>query len=294
MSSAVKIGRVQADGLNIFYRYAGAESAPIIVPIHGFPSSSHQYRNLIPLLAKQYRVVAPDLPGFGFTEVPAERKYKYTFENLATTFAAFVDALKLQRFAIYIFDYGAPTGLRFALDHPDRIAAIVTQNGNAYVEGLGRPFWDDIETLWTQAGDTPENRDKLRHFFTLGLTKFQYTHGAPDADAVPPEAYWLDQALLDRPGNQEIQLDLFQNYGTNVALYPRFHEYFRASGVPVLAVWGKGDPIFVPPGAEAFRKDVEKFELHFLDGPHFALETNEEAMAKYITAFLEKFRVFKA
>jgi len=294
MSSLTKIGRIQADGLDIFYRHAGAESSPTIVLIHGFPSSSHQFRNLIPLLAKQYRVVALDLPGFGFTEAPAARRYEYTFANLASTFTAFVDALKLQRFAIYIFDYGAPTGLRFALDHPDRVTAIITQNGNAYVQGLGRPFWDPIEATWSESGNTAENRDKLRTMFTLDATKFQYLHGSPHPDDVAPEAYWLDQALLDRPGNQEIQLDLFHSYGTNVTLYPRFHEYFRQSGVPVLAVWAKNDPIFVPPGAEAFRKDVKKFELHFLDAPHFAIETNEEVMAGYISGFLEKHQVFKA
>jgi pimeloyl-ACP methyl ester carboxylesterase len=293
MSDITKISRVQADGIDFFYRYAGPESAPIIVLLHGYPTSSHQYRNLIPLLARQYRVIAPDLPGFGFTEVPAERKYEYTFANLATSFAAFADALKLHSFAIYIFDYGAPTGLRFALKYPDRVAAIITQNGNAYVEGLGRPFWDPIEALWSENGNSKENRDRLRPAFTLEGVKSQYVDGAPQPDAIPPEAYWLDKTLLERPGNQEKQLDLFHSYGTNVELYPRFHQYFRESGVPVLAVWGKNDPIFIPPGAEAYARDVKKFELRWLDAPHFALETNEGVMASYIEEFLEKYQVFK-
>jgi pimeloyl-ACP methyl ester carboxylesterase len=293
MLTTTKIGRVQADGIGVFYRYAGAEDAPIVLLLSGFPSSSFLFRNLIPLLAKQYRVIAPDFPGFGFTEVPAERKYEYTFANMTKTVTAFVDTLKLQRFAMYVFDYGAPAGYRFALEHPDRVLAIVTQNGNAYVDGLGRPFWDPIEALWAEGGNTAENRDKLRPFLTLDGTKYQYLEGSPNPDAIPPEAYYMDTALLERPGNKEIQLGFFANYGTNVALYPKFQEYFRTSGVPVLAVWGKGDPAFIPPGAEAYARDVKKFELHLIDASHFALETNEEVMARYMVDFFEKYQVFK-
>jgi len=289
-----QVGYVQADGIKVFYRYAGPTdpSAPTIVLLHGFPASSFSYRNLIPLLAKHYRVFAPDLPGYGFTEVPAERKYPYTFAGLATTFAAFVDALGLKRFAIYIFDYGAPTGLRFALQRPDAVAAIVTQSGNAYLEGLGHPFWDPIQKYW--ASGAQDDRDALRAALEISVTKWQYIEGHPHPEAVPPETYHLDQALMDRPGNKEIQLDYFYDYRTNLDLYPAFQAYFRTSGVPVLAAWGKGDQIFVFPGARKYGDDVEKFELHELDAGHFALETNEEKVAELIHNFFEKHAVFKA
>lgn len=287
----MRVATVEADGIKVFYREAGPVDAPTIVLLHGFPSSSFMFRNLIPLLAKQYRVIAPDLPGFGFTEVPPERKYVYTFANIAETFTAFVDALHLKHFAIYIFDYGSPTGLRFALARPEAVAAIVTQNGNAYAEGFGRPFWDPLEKLW--ASGSAADRDALRPALELGTTKWQYTNGAARPDAIQPEAYYLDQALMDRPGNKEIQLDILYDYRTNLGLYPKFQAYLRESGVPVLAVWGKNDDIFVAPGAEAFARDVKDFELHFLDAGHFALETNEEEMAGYILAFFEKQQVFK-
>jgi pimeloyl-ACP methyl ester carboxylesterase len=245
------------------------------------------FRNLIPLLATKYRVVAPDLPGYGFTVVPAERKYEYTFASLTRTVEAFVDALKIEKFAVYIFDYGSPTALRIALDRPKAITAIITQNGNAYDEGLGAEFWAPIQAYWKS--DSKEDREKIRAAaLNFDLTKWQYTFGSPHPNEIPPEAYYLDAVLMDRPGNQDIQLDLLRDYQTNVGLYPKFHEYFQSSGVPVLAVWGKNDPIFIAPGAEAYRKDVKDIEIHYLDAGHFALETNEVEVSRLILAFFQK------
>ncbi|KAL2262236.1 hypothetical protein VTK26DRAFT_2028 [Humicola hyalothermophila] len=286
------VATIKADGIEIFYRTAGPADAPVVVLLHGFPTSSHMFRNLIPRLATRYRVIAPDLPGFGFTRVPASRGYNYTFASLAQTFAAFVDALSLTRFAIYVFDYGAPTGFRFALERPSAVAAIVSQNGNAYDEGLGQPFWSPIQKLW--ASGAQADRDALRSLLELPATQWQYHNGMPRPEAVQPETFTLDQALMDRPGNKEIQLDLFHSYGTNVELYPRFQEYFRSSGVPVLAAWGKADEIFVAPGAEAFKRDVERLELRWLDAGHFALETNEQQMAEWMFEFFDKYNVFTA
>jgi pimeloyl-ACP methyl ester carboxylesterase len=282
-----KVSTVSADGVEVFYRSAGSPSAPVILLLHGFPSSSHMFRNLIPLLATKYRVVAPDLPGYGFTVVPAERKYEYTFASLTRTVEAFVDALKIEKFAVYIFDYGSPTALRIAQDRPKAITAIITQNGNAYDEGLGAEFWAPIQAYWKS--DSKEDREKIRAAaLNFDLTKWQYTFGSPHPNEIPPEAYYLDAVLMDRPGNQDIQLDLLRDYQTNVGLYPKFHEYFRSSGVPVLAVWGKNDPIFIAPGAEAYRKDVKDIEIHYLDAGHFALETNEVEVSKLILAFFQK------
>jgi pimeloyl-ACP methyl ester carboxylesterase len=284
--ATTKNSNISVDGVNVFYRSAGSPSSPVILLLHGFPSSSHQYRNLIPLLALNYHVIAPDLPGFGFTVVPETRQYKYTFASLATTVGAFVDALKISKFAIYIFDYGAPTGLRLALERPEAITAIISQNGNAYVEGLGA-FWDPIKAYW--ASKSTSDREVLRNsILTFAATKWQYHNGAPNPESVAPETYYLDQALMERPGNKDIQLDLFGDYGTNLPLYPKFQEWFRTSNVPVLAVWGKNDEIFVPPGAEGFKKDVKKLEVHLLDAPHFAIETNERAFAGLILGFLQK------
>jgi pimeloyl-ACP methyl ester carboxylesterase len=282
-----KVSTVSADGVEVFYRSAGSPSAPVILLLHGFPSSSHMFRNLITLLATKYLVVAPDLPGYGFTVVPAERKYEYTFASLTRTAEAFVDALKIEKFAVYIFDYGSPTALRIALDRPKAITAIITQNGNAYDEGLGAEFWAPIQAYWKS--DSKEDREKIRAAaLNFDLTKWQYTFGSPHPNEIPPEAYYLDAVLMDRPGNQDIQLDFLRDYQTNVGLYPKFHEYFRSSGVPVLAVWGKNDPIFIAPGAEAYRKDVKDIEIHYLDAGHFALETNEVEVSKLILAFFQK------
>ena len=286
----VKTTTIKVDGLELFYRSAGPTTAPVVLLLHGFPSSSHQFRNLIPLLSKRYRVLAPDLPGYGFTVVPAERQYKYNFDNLSKTIEAFVDALQVSKFAVYIFDYGAPTGLRLALRRPEAVTAIVSQNGNAYDEGFGAPFWVPLQTWWTDGND--EHKKTISEA-VLGFqaTKWQYENGSPHPDAIAPEAYHLDQALMERPGNKDIQLDLLYDYRTNLPLYPKFQEYFRSSDVPVLAIWGKNDVIFVPPGAEAFKKDVKKLEVHLLDAPHFAIETNEEKFAGLMLDFFEKYGI---
>jgi pimeloyl-ACP methyl ester carboxylesterase len=278
------IHTVEVDGLKLFYREAGPADAPVLLLLHGFPTSSLMYRELMPRLASRYRVIAPDLPGFGFTEVPAERKYTYTFDALAVTINAFVEKLGLTRYAIYIFDYGAPVGLRLALAHPEHITAIVSQNGNAYEEGLGKEAWNPVQNYWRQP--TQENRDALRAFLTLDSIRWQYTHGASDPARVAPETYTLDAALISRPGNQEIQLDLFGNYASNVALYPEFQRYFRERKPPVLAIWGKNDPFFIPPGAEAFRRDNPNATVTFLDTGHFALETHVDEIASAVDQFL--------
>jgi pimeloyl-ACP methyl ester carboxylesterase len=272
------------DGVELFYREAGPKTAPVVLLLHGFPSSSHMFRNLIPALADRYRVIAPDLPGFGFTRVPASARYTYSFANLAETVGKFTDALKLQRYAIYVFDYGAPVGYRLALRNPERLAAIISQNGNAYEEGLDQKGWQPVRTYWEKP--TQENRDALREFFKLEATKWQYTHGAPDASLIAPESYTMDQVTLDTPGNAEIQLDLFGDYKSNVALYPKFQELFRAAKPPLLAVWGKNDPFFTPPGAQAYKRDIPGAEVHLLDTGHFALETHGPEIAALIRDFL--------
>jgi len=278
------IRRVEANGVQMFYRMAGEANAPVVLLLHGFPTSSFMFRELIPRLASDYLVVAPDLPGFGFTEVPSERKYVYTFDQLALTIEAFTKALKIDRYAIYVFDYGAPTGFRLAMAHPDRVTAIISQNGNAYEEGLG-DAWGPIRKYW--AAPTAENRDILRKsILTAGGTRWQYTHGVADPESVPPESYILDTALLERPGNKEIQLDLFLDYASNVKLYRKFQEYFSKSKPPLLAIWGKNDPFFVPAGAEAFRKDIPHAEVQFLDTGHFAIETHVVEIASSIKSFL--------
>jgi pimeloyl-ACP methyl ester carboxylesterase len=278
------IQKVEADGVNVFYRAAGDASAPVVLLIHGFPASSFMFRELIPRLANAYRVIAPDLPGFGFTEVPADRNYIYSFDQVALTTDAFTKALKIDQYAMYVFDYGAPTGFRLAMAHPERVTAIVTQNGNAYEEGLG-DAWGPIRKYWAEP--TAENRDVLRtNILTLDGTRWQYTHGVSDPDSVPPESYTLDAALLERPGNKDLQLDLFLDYASNVKLYPKVQEYFRKLQPPLLAIWGKNDPFFVPAGANAFRKDLPKARIEFLDTGHFALETHVIEIASAMRNFL--------
>ena len=282
---SVSIQKVEADGVHVFYRAAGDPSAPMVLLLHGFPASSFMFRELIPRLADKYRVIAPDLPGFGFTEVPSERKYVYKFDHLARTIEAFTQALKLNCYAIYVFDYGAPVGFRLAMAHPEQITAIVSQNGNAYEEGLG-DAWDPIRKYW--ASPTPENRDILRQsVLTAGGTRWQYVHGVANPESVPPESYTLDTTLLERPGNKEIQLDLFLDYQSNVKLYPKFHEYFRKSKPPLLAIWGKNDPFFLPLGAEAYRKDIPDAKVQFLDTGHFAIETHVAEISLAMREFLE-------
>jgi pimeloyl-ACP methyl ester carboxylesterase len=281
----IKLDTVEADGIKIFYREAGPADAPVILLLHGYPTSSHMFRHLMPRLASSFRVIAPDLPGFGFTEVPSERQYRYTFDSLGVTINAFVEALNLKRYAIYVFDYGAPTGFRLAVAHPERVTAIISQNGNGYVDGLG-DAWDPIKKYWNEP--TPANREALRGFIGFEGTKWQYVHGAADPARVEPEAYWLDTVLLQRPGNVEIQLDLFLDYASNVKLYPTFQEYFRKSQPPLLAAWGKNDPFFIPPGAEAFRKDIPSARVVFYDTGHFALETHVEEISEEIHSFLNE------
>jgi len=243
------------------------------------------FRDLIPRLANDYRLIAPDLPGFGFTEVPAERRYRYSFDGLALTIQAFTQALELNRYALYVFDYGAPTGFRLAMSQPDRVTAIVSQNGNAYEEGLG-DAWGPIRQYW--ASPTAENREVLRNnILTLEGTRWQYTDGVVNPESVPPESYTLDTALLERPGNKDIQLDLFLDYASNVKLYPKFQEYFRKRRPPLLAIWGRNDPFFIPAGAEAFRKDLPNAKIEFLDTGHFALETHATEIATAMKAFIE-------
>ena len=278
------VHKVEADGVRVFYRTAGDATAPVVLLLHGFPASSFMFRELIPRLASDYRVIAPDLPGFGFTEIPTERKYVYSFAGLASTMEAFIEALKIDRYAIYVFDYGAPTGFRLAMAHPDRITAIVSQNGNAYEEGLG-DAWGPIRKYW--AAPTAENREIIRkNILTLEGTRWQYTHGVNDPNSIPPESYTLDAALLERPGNKDIQLDLFLDYASNVKLYPKFQEYFRKSKPPLLAIWGKNDPFFFPAGAEAFRKDLPNAQVQFLDTGHFAIETHVVEIAAAMKDFL--------
>jgi pimeloyl-ACP methyl ester carboxylesterase len=278
-----KYQHATVDGHKIFYREAGSKTAPTILLLHGFPTSSHMFRNLIPALSDHYHVVAPDLPGFGFSDAPDRKKFRYTFDHLAKVIASFTDAIGLKTFAIYVFDYGAPVGFRLALAHPERVTAIISQNGNAYEEGLSEG-WNPIQKYWKQP--TPENRTALREFLTPESTKWQYTHGVQDVTLVAPEAYELDSTLLARPGNDEIQLDLFLDYASNVALYPKFQEYFRSKRPSLLAVWGKNDPFFVPPGAEAFKRDNPNAEVGFLDTGHFALETHAGEIASAIRDFL--------
>jgi pimeloyl-ACP methyl ester carboxylesterase len=271
------------DGSKIFYREAGSKTAPTILLLHGFPTSSHMFRNLIPSLADRYHVIAPDLPGFGFSDAPDRKQFSYRFENLSKVIDKFTQTIGLERYAIYVFDYGARVGFRLALAHPERVTAIISQNGNAYEEGLSQG-WNPIQKYWNEP--TAKNRAALRDFLTPETTRFQYLHGVPDATLVAPEAYQLDSALLSRPGNDEIQLDLFLDYASNVALYPRFQEYFRTSRPPLLAVWGKNDPFFLPPGAEAFKRDNPNAEVHFYDTGHFALETHHREIGEAIREFL--------
>ncbi len=281
---ATTIQRIEADGVNIFYREAGAPDAPVILLLHGFPTSSIQYRELIPRLADRYRVIAPDLPGFGFTDVPADRGYCYSFEALAKTMGSFTDALKLKRYALYVFDYGAPTGFRMAMAHPERVTAIVSQNGNAYEEGLGSA-WSPIQRYWRDP--STENREVIRQALDFAGIRSQYTDGMPHPERIDPAGYTLDAALMTRPGNMDIQLDLFLDYANNVKLYPAFQEYFRKLKPPLLAIWGRHDPYFVPAGAEAFKRDNPNATVQMLDTSHFALETHVVEVAAAMRRLLK-------
>jgi pimeloyl-ACP methyl ester carboxylesterase len=273
------------DGLNVFYREAGPSDGPRLLLLHGFPSASHMFRDLVPRLMDRFRVIAPDLPGFGRTAMPARDKFRYTFDNIARVMARFTEVVGFDRFAVYVFDYGAPTGFRIAMWHPERISAIISQNGNAYEEGLS-DGWNPIRAYW----ETPSqaNRDALRAFLKPEATLWQYTHGVPDTSAVSPDGYSLDDFYLTRPGAAEVQLDLFLDYASNVALYPAFQDYFRKNRPRFLAAWGKNDPFFLPAGAEAFKRDIPEAEVRFFDTGHFALETHAEPIAAAIREFLSK------
>lgn len=270
--------------LCIFYRAAGAADAPVILLLHGYPTSSFMYRNLIPILAERYRVIAPDLPGFGLSASPAATEFSYTFDHLAEVIQAFVNKLELKRFAIYIFDYGAPVGLRLAMANPDKISGIISQNGNAYEEGLSTQ-WNPLQKYWRNP--TSETRESLREFMSIHVTRFQYEHGVADTSLIAPDTYLLDQHFLDKPGHVDIQLDLILDYRTNVALYPAFQAYFRKYLPPILAVWGNNDPYFLPEGAMGYKKDNPDAIVKFYDTGHFALETHAEEIGADVLAFLD-------
>jgi pimeloyl-ACP methyl ester carboxylesterase len=278
--NGIKYRTANVDGFNIFYREAGEPGAPKLLLLHGFPSASHMFRDLIPLLADRFHIVAPDLPGFGKSDMPGR---DCTFHEIAERIDRFTEVVGFDRYAVYVFDYGAPTGFRLAVKHPERITAIVSQNGNAYEEGLS-DGWNPIRAYWEDASQA--NRQVLRAFLAPETTVWQYTHGVPDTTAVSPDGYSLDNFYLTRPGADEIQLDLFGDYKSNVALYPAFQDYFRTHKPPLLAVWGKNDPFFLPPGAEAFKRDIPGAIVRFFDTGHFALETHAAEIAAEIRDFL--------
>jgi pimeloyl-ACP methyl ester carboxylesterase len=271
------------DGRTVFYREAGASGAPTLLLLHGFPSASHMFRELIPLLADRFHLVAPDLLGFGQSDMPARGDFDYTFEHLTDAVDGLTGMLGLDRFALYVFDYGAPVGFRLATRHPERVTAIVSQNGNAYEEGLS-DAWSPVQAYWKDASKA--NREAIRMLVQPQTTVWQYTHGVPDQSRVSPDGYTLDNHYLTRSGADEIQLDLFLDYASNVALYPAFQEYFRTSRPPLLAVWGRNDPFFLPAGAEAFKRDIPGADVRFVDTGHFALETHVEPIAAAIRQFL--------
>jgi len=276
---------VDVDGLPVFYREAGPADGPVLLLLHGFPSAGHQFRELIPLLAGRFRLLAPDLPGFGRSGIPPRSDFDYTFEHLADVIDRWTQRLGLERFALYVFDYGAPVGFRIATRHPERVSAIISQNGNAYEEGLS-DAWAPIKAYWKDP--SLANREAIRVMIAPDTTVWQYTHGVTDTTRVSPDGYGLDNYYLSRPGADEIQLDLFLDYASNVELYPAFQEYFRASRPPLLAVWGKNDPFFLPAGAEAFKRDLPDAEVRFLDTGHFALETHAGEIAGAIAGFLAR------
>lgn len=269
----------------MFYREAGPRDAPIVLLLHGYAASSFMYRNLIPLLADGYRVIAPDLPGFGFTEAPARGQYDYTFDQLAETIGQFTRQLGLDRYAMQVFDYGAPVGWRLAAEHPARISAIISQNGNAYEEGLGAG-WAPIQKYWKDPSQA--NRDALREFATPASIRWQYLEGVPDQTLVAPDAIALEGHLVSRPGNADVQLDLLLDYASNVQKYPEFQAYFRKHQPPLLAVWGKNDPFFLPAGAEAWKRDIPGADVRFYDTGHLALETHGAEIGAVIRRFLDK------
>jgi len=283
--TAIRYQTADVDGFKVFYREAGPANAPKLLLLHGFPSASHMFRDLIPLLADRFHIIAPDLPGFGQSDMPARDRFSYTFDNLANVIERFTEVVGFDRFAVYVFDYGAPTGFRLATRRPERISAIISQNGNAYEEGLS-DGWTPIRAYWQDSSQA--NRDALRAFLAPETTNWQYTHGVSDPAAVSPDGQSLDNFYLARPGAAEVQLDLFGDYKSNVALYPTFQKYFRDHKPPLLAVWGQNDPFFLPPGAEAFRRDIPGADVRFFDTGYFALETHAKEIAAAIREFLAR------
>lgn len=281
--TAIRYLTVDVDGLSIFYREAGDPAKPTLLLLHGFPTSSHMFRDLIPLLSDRFHLIAPDLPGFGLSALPDRTTFTYSFANLAAVIGRFTEVLGLSRYALYVFDYGAPVGLRLAMAHPERVSAIVSQNGNAYVEGLSEG-WTPIERYWRTPTD--ENRAALRDFLSPASIRWQYEHGVKDTARVSPDGSALDAWYFSRPGVDEIQLDLMLDYASNVDLYPAFQAYFRERQPPLLAIWGANDPFFLPPGAKAYQRDLPKAEVRLLDTGHFALETHAEEIAEAIATFL--------
>jgi pimeloyl-ACP methyl ester carboxylesterase len=304
--SDVRYRSVTIEGVDIFYREAGDPSRPTILLLHGFPTSSHMFRNLIVELADQYHLVAPDYPGYGYSSMPSVDKFDYSFDNIARIVAKFTDEVGLKRYSLYLMDYGAPIGFRIAASQPDRVTALIIQSGNAYVEGINNDFWEPIQAYWKDRGainqgldndwwknvkaayQQPEmsNEEALRFLTTLGATKWQYTHGVNDVVWVSPDSWTLDQSLLDRAGNQDIQLQMFYSYGSNPPLYPAWQDYMRENQPPTLIVWGKNDPIFPPAGAEPYKRDLRDLEYHLLDTGHFALETHGQQIADLMRDFL--------
>jgi pimeloyl-ACP methyl ester carboxylesterase len=276
---------VKVRDLDVFYREAGPKDAPALLLLHGFPTSSQMFRNLIPSLADCCRLLAPDYPGFGHSSMPPREEFAYTFDNLAAVVEEFTKILGLSKYALYVQDYGAPVGYRLACRHPDRVTAIVVQNGNAYDEGLDNDFWKPLKAYW-QNPTSPEKRNALRAFLNVEATRWQYTHGVPHPEFVAPDGWTTDQYLLDRKGNDEIQLDLFLSYGSNPPLYPQWQEYFRRYQPPMLIVWGRNDQIFPAAGAEPYKRDLEKLEFHLLDAGHFALESEGDLIARLMRDFL--------
>ena len=283
--TAIRYRTVDVDGYEIFYREAGDPTRPALLLLHGFPSSSHMFRDLMPLLADRFYLVAPDLPGFGQSEIKPRSEFTYSFDALARVMGRFTEVIGLARYALYIFDYGAPTGLRVAMAHPERVTAIISQNGNAYEEGLSTG-WDPIQRYWREPTDA--NRNALRDLLTPASVRWQYEHGVPDTSLVSPDGSALDSWYLQRPEVDEIQLDLLGDYASNVALYPAFQAYFREHQPSVLAIWGKNDPFFLPPGAEAYKRDLPEAVVRFLDTGHFALETHGAAIAEAVADFLSR------
>jgi pimeloyl-ACP methyl ester carboxylesterase len=278
---------VKVRDLDVFYREAGPMDAPAVLLLHGFPTSSQMFRNLIPALADRYRVLAPDYPGFGHSSMPPRAEFAYTFDNLAGVAEEFTEVLGLSKYALYVQDYGAPVGYRLASRHPDRVTAIVVQNGNAYDEGLDNDFWKPLKAYWREP-TSRERRDALRAFLNVEATRWQYTHGVSHPEFVSPDGWTTDQYLLDRKGNDEIQLDLFLSYGSNPPLYPQWQEYFRKYQPPVLIVWGRNDQIFPAAGAEPYKRDLKTLEFHLLDAGHFALESEGDLIARLMRDFLDR------